>query len=89
LHSYFNEAAVHLDDPNNPPINTSYMVDDNGVFWYVSYLVWTIYRCVWSVVLERKRDPSSEQQPSLRLRDFKNQDEIHIIWDNARSDDWL
>ena len=63
------------------------MVDDNGVFWYVSYLVWTIYRCVWSVVLERKRDPSSEQQPSLRLRDFKNQDEIHIILDNARSDD--
>jgi len=55
------------------------MVDDNGVFWYVRYLVWTIYRCVWSLVLERKRDPSSEQQPSLRLRDFIHQDENHII----------
>jgi len=55
------------------------MMDDNGVFWYVRYLVWTIYRCVWSLVLERKRDPSSEQQPSLRLRDFIHQDENHIM----------
>ena len=55
------------------------MVDDNGVLWYVRYPVWTIYRCVWSLVLEWKHDPSSEQQPSLRLRDFKNQDENHII----------
>ena len=55
------------------------MVDDNGVIWYVRYLVWTTYRCVWSLVIERKHDPSSEQQPSLRLHDFKNQDENHIM----------